>query len=274
MKDHLTLIGLVLFTIGLSECNSGLVTMSNGCYDLINHGQQQTKAGNYSTALDDFNKVLQKCDAYDAKEKAYAGKAGALNGMNQYSDALDAATRGLAVNKSSLDNLFEKASAEMGLGNYTGARADLNTLSQLTGKNRNTAQRATLYSKMAEVDTRQQQYPQALQDMQQAIAMDNTNLKFYMQLGDIQVAAGNYPAAISNYQEAIDKGKNDAEAWKARTTTLLKLYQGKYNTTDAGVLARKISAADRQTLCSSINSSKQAGLQDMGIDLVQASICK
>ena len=274
MKNHLTSIGLVLCSIVLSECKSGLVTMSNGCYDLISQGQQQNKAGNYTAALDNFNKVLQKCDAYDAKEKGYAGKAAALNGMQQYSDAIDAAGKGLAINPSSLDNLFEKANAEMGLGNYTGARADLNTISQLTDKNRNTAQRATLYSKMAEVDTRQQQYDQALQDMQQAIAIDNTNLKFYMQLGDIQVAAGNYPAAIGNYQDAIDKGKNDAEAWKAKTTTLIKMYQGKYKTSDAGVLARKISATDRQTLCSSINSSKQAGLQDMGIDLVQASICK
>lgn len=236
MKNHLTLIGLLLSSIVLSHCKSGLVTMSNSCYDLINEGQQQNKSGNYSTALDDFNKVLQKCDAYDAKEKGYAGKAAALNGLRQYSDALDAAGKGLAINKSSLDNLLEKAKAELELGNYAGARADLNAMVQLTGKNRNTAQRATLYSQLAEVDARQQQFDQALQDMQQAIAMDNANRGFYVQI--------------------------------------VKIYQGKYKTTDAGVLGKKISAADRQNLCGYINSSKQAGIQDMGIDLVQTSICK
>jgi tetratricopeptide (TPR) repeat protein len=274
MKNHLTILSLALSAILFPQCKSGLVTMSNSCYDLINQGQEQNKAGNYSTALDNFNKVLQKCDAYDAKEKGYAGKAAALNGLQQYSDALDAAGKGLVINKSSLDNLFEKANAEMGLGNYTGARADLNTISLLTGKNRNIPQRATLYSRMAEVDTRQQQYDQALQDMQQAIAMDNTNLKFYMQVGDIHVAAGDYPAAISSYEDAIAKGKNDVEAWKAKTTTIIKLYQGKYKTTDAGVLSRKISPADRQTLCNSISASKQVGLRDMAIDLVQSSVCK
>ncbi|GGA95978.1 hypothetical protein GCM10011511_19070 [Puia dinghuensis] len=248
--------------------------MSNGCYDLISQGQAANKAGNYSNGLDDFNKVLQKCDAYDAKEKGYAGKAASLNGLQQYSDALDAATKGLAINKNSLDNLFEKASAEIGLGNYSGAKADLNTINLLTGKNRNTAQRATLYSKMAEVDMYQQQYDQALQDVQQAIAMDNSNLRFYMQMGDINVASGNYTAAIANYEDAITRGKNDAEAWKAKTTTIIKLYQSKYKTDDAGVLSRKISSADRQRLCSSIAASKQAGVQDMGIDLVQTSICK
>jgi tetratricopeptide (TPR) repeat protein len=274
MKKHLTIFGLALSLFAFSRCKSGLVTMSNGCYDLINQGQSQNKAGNYSAALDNFNTVLQKCDAYDAKEKGYAGKAAALNGLQRYPEALEAAGKGLAIDKSSLDNLFEKANAEMGLGNYAAARADLTTINQLTGKNRNTAQRATIYSRMAEIDKRQQQYDQALQDMQQAIAMDNTNLHFYMQLGDINVAAGNYPAAIGNYQDAIDKGKNDAEAWKAKTTTIIKMYQAKYRTEDAGVLARKISNSDRQNLCNSINASRQVGVRDMGIDLVQASICK
>ena len=274
MKNHLAFISLALLSIVFTQCKTGLVTMSNGCYNRISDGQAQNRSGNYSAALDNFNKVLQECDAYDAREKGNAGKAAALNGMGQYSAALDAANNGLAVNRSSLDNLFEKANAEIGLGNYTGARTDLSTISQLTEKNRNTAQRATLYSKMAEVDTRQQQYDQALQDVRQAIAIDNSNLKFYMQLGDINVAAGNYSAAIARYDEVIAKGKNDPEAWKAKTATIIKMYQEKYKTTDAGVLARKISNSDRQTLCTAITSSKNIGVQDVGIDLVQASICK
>src|SRR5437588_6497776 len=105
MKHHLTLGSLAVLLFVFTQCKSGLVTMSNGCNDLISEGQVQNKAGNFSAALDNFNKVLQKCDAYDAKEKGYAGKAAALNGMAQYNDALDAANKGLAINKSSLDNL-------------------------------------------------------------------------------------------------------------------------------------------------------------------------
>lgn len=274
MKNHLTLGSLAALLFVFSQCKSGLVTMSNGCYDLINQGQAQNKAGNYTAALDNFNKVLQKCDAYDAKEKGYAGKAAALNGMQQYNDALDAAGKGLAIDKSSLDNLFERAGAEIGLGRYTDAKADLNTITLLTEKNRNTAQRATIYSKMAEIDMRQQQYDLALQNIQQAISMDNGNLHFYMQQGDINAAAGNYSAAISNYEDAIARGKNDPEAWKAKTTTIIRMYQQKYKTEDAGTLRKKISSADRQTLCNSIEASKQAGVHDMGIDLVQVSVCK
>lgn len=274
MKYRLTAICSAALLFVLTQCKSGLVTMSNGCYDLINQGQAQNKSGNYSAALDNFNKVLQKCNAYDAQEKGYAGKAAALNGMYQYNDALDAANKGLVINKTSLDNLFERANAEAGLGRNAEAKADLNTITLLTGKNQNIAQRATIYSKMAEVDMRQQQYDLALQNIQQAISMDNSNLHFYMQQGDINVAAGNYSAAIDSYDNAIARGKNDAEAWKAKTTTIIRMYQQKYRTDDAGTLGKKINNSDRQTLCNSINSSKQYGVQDMGIDLVQLSVCK
>jgi tetratricopeptide (TPR) repeat protein len=274
MKNHLTILSLLAISFLTPTCKSGLVTMTNGCYNLISTGQSQNKAGNYSAALDNFNTVLKKCDAYDAKEKAYAGKAAALNGLRQYNDALDAANAGLKISAGSIDNLFEKASAELGLGMTDNARTDLNTIVSLTEKNRNVAQRATIFAKIAETEMRQQQYNPALQHIGQAITMDPSNLSFYMQRGDINVAAGNFSTAISNYDEAIGQGKNDAEAWKARTTTLVKLYQKKYDTDNADVMKRKISATDRQALCNSIRSAQDKGMRDVNIDLLQASVCK
>jgi tetratricopeptide (TPR) repeat protein len=274
MKTLISVLGLIGLSFMISHCKSGLVTMSNNCYDLINSGQSQNKAGNYSAALDNFNKVLQKCDAYDAKEKGYAGKAAALNGLQQYNDALTAANAGLKINSSSLDNLFERANAELALGMTDNARADLNTITGLTGKNRNIPQRATIYAKIAEAEMKQQLYADALQHIDQAISMDNSNLSFYMQRGDINVAAGNFSTAVGNYDEAISKGKNDGEAWKARTTTLIKVYQKKYGTDNADMLKKKISNADRQTLCNSIRTSQDNGMKDITIDLLQASLCK
>ena len=238
MKNHLIVLGVTALLF--CQCKSGLVTMSNGCYNLINEGQAQNKSGNYTGALDNFDKVLQKCDAYDAKEKGYAGRAAALNGLSRYNEALDAANKGLAINKSSLDNLYERANAELELGRTADAKADLSTITSLTGKNKNVAQRATIYSKMAEVDTRQQQYEPALDNIHQAIAMDNNNPRFY----------------------------------KQETAIITRMYQQKYKTTDAGTLSKKISSADRQTLCNSISTAKQHGVQDMGIDLVQDAVCK
>jgi tetratricopeptide (TPR) repeat protein len=274
MKNHLLSVGLIVLSLTATHCKSGLVTMSNNCYDMISTGQSRNKAGNYSAALDNFNKVLSKCDAYDAKEKAYAGKAASLNGLRQYNDALTAANAGLKINSGSLDNLFERANAELALGMADNAHTDFNTILNLTGKNRNTAQRATIYAKMAEVETKQQLYSDALQHIGEAINIDNTNLNFYMQRGDINVAAGNLSTAVSNYDEAIAKGKDDPEAWKARTATLIRMYEKKYGTEDAGTLKKKISASDKQTLCNSIQTAQSKGLRDVRVDLVQATICR
>jgi tetratricopeptide (TPR) repeat protein len=224
--------------------------------------------------LDNFNQVLKKCDAFDAKEKAFAGKATALNGLRQYNDALDAANQGLKIDKTSIDNLFEKANAELGLGMHDEARADLNTITNLTSKNQNLSQRATIYAKIAEVYTRQHNYSAALQNIEQAISMDSGNLNFYIQRGDINTAAGNYPAAIGNYDEAISKGKNDAEAWKAKTSALIKMYQKKYDTDNAGILSKKMNASERKTLCSTIQTSQEKGMKDMAIELLQVATCK
>src|SRR5215470_2660213 len=101
MRNLLPTIALSFTLSLLLQCKSGLVTMSNSCYNMISTGQGQNKSGNYSAALETFNTVLQKCDAYDAKEKGFAGKAEALNGLKQFNDALEAANQGLKISNSS-----------------------------------------------------------------------------------------------------------------------------------------------------------------------------
>ena len=92
------LLYFILIISVFTACKSGLVTMTNGCYNAIAGGNASNAAGNYSQALDQFNQVLKQCNAYDAKEKANAGKAEALNGLQQYNDAIAAANAGLQAN--------------------------------------------------------------------------------------------------------------------------------------------------------------------------------
>ena len=141
-----------LIIISFSNCRSGLVTMTNSCYKAIQNGKTDNDAGNYNDALTQFDNVLKQCDAYDAKEQAYAGKAAAYNGLQQYQNALDAANAGLKIKSASLDNLFEKANAELGLNMNADAKADLAKISDLTAQNRNVSERATIYAKMAAID--------------------------------------------------------------------------------------------------------------------------
>lgn len=137
-----------------------------------------------------------------------------------------------------------------------------------------TSQRAAFYAKMADTEMRQQLYADALQHIDQAILMDNANRQFYMQRGDINVAAGHLSAAVKNYDEAIAKGKNDAEAWKVRTTTLLRLFQQQYGVDNAVLLEKKISERERQALCNSIRASQEVGVHDEVIQQAQVVLCK
>jgi tetratricopeptide (TPR) repeat protein len=271
MNKHLTAIFLALT---LCYCKSGLVTTSNSCYNAIANAEAQNRAANYSDALQNFNNVLSKCDAYDAKEKAYAGKAASLNGLKQYNDALTAANAGLKINQNSINNLFEKASAELGLGMTSEAHADLNTVLSLTQKNQHASERATIYAKIAAMDSRQQLYPDAMSNIGQAITLDNSNPEFYVLRGDIQTAAGNFSEALESYDVAIAKGKTDFTAYKAKVTTMLKMDQKKYGTDNADILAKKMNSSEKQNLCTGIRNAQDKGMKDITIDLVQSAICK
>ena len=196
MKKTFIFLLIIFSSFSLIHCKSGLVTTSNSCYNLIQSSQAQNRAGDYSSALANFNEIIKKCDSYDAKVPAYSGKAEALNGMHQYNDALAAAQEGLKLDKTNIESLFEKASAELGLGMNAESEADLQTIISLTEKNRNTAQRATIYAKMAALDSRQQRYSDALNNIRQAISLDPNNPDLYILQGDIYTSSGNFSSAI------------------------------------------------------------------------------
>jgi tetratricopeptide (TPR) repeat protein len=265
----------ILCILSIVQCKSGLVTTSNSCYNLIKSSNDQNKAGDYSDALANFNEILKKCDAYDAKIPAYAGKAGALNGLHQYNDALAAAQEGLKLDKSSIYNLFEKANAEMGLGMTTEAKADLQTVISLTEKNRNTADRASIYAKIAAMDSRQQQWSDAQSNVQTAIGLDPNNADLYILQGDINTSAGKYTTAIESYDKAISmQGNAAAPAWKAKIESIIKMNQAKYATTDANTLAAKMNSSEKKNLCDAIQSGTGQGVKNMNIDLLRVAICK
>ena len=267
--------GLVVLCIALFvQCKSGLVTTSNSCYNLIKSSNDQNKAGDYSSALANFNEILKKCDAYDAKIPAYAGKAGALNGLHQYQDALAAAQEGLKLDKTSIYNLFEKASAEAGLGMNAEAKTDLQSVISLTEKNRNTAERAGIYAKIAALESRQQQYSEAQSSIQSAIALDPNNADLYILQGDIYTSSGNYPNAIDSYNKAIAMQGNQSRAWKAKIEALVKMNQTKYGTSDANTLGSKMNSTEKKNLCDAIQSGIGQGVKDMNIDLLRVAICK
>lgn len=266
---------LAFCSLLFANCRSGLVTMTNACYNAIKEGNAYNDAGNYSDAVDKFNIVLKKCDAYDAKEKGYAGLATAYNGMQQYSEALNAANAGLKISSTSVDNMFQKATAELGLNMKAEAKADFAKVIDMTTKNRNVKDRATIYAKIAELDLKQNMYSDAMNNVDAAIQTDNTNADFYILKGDVYAAQSMYSDAITAYNQAVTYGGNSAKVWQAKVEAEVKMMQKKYNTgSNTSDLAAKISAADKQMLCTDISQAKNYGVHVQNIDLLQLAICK
>jgi tetratricopeptide (TPR) repeat protein len=265
----------IFFILLIPQCKSGLVTTSNSCYNLIKSSQDQNRTGDYTSALANFNEILKKCDAYDAKVSAYAGKAESLNGLRQYSDALDVAKEGLTMDKSNINILFQKATAELGLRLITEARIDLQSVIDLAGKNKNTAQRATIYAKMAALDSHQQQWSDAQSNIRQAIILDPNNGDFYILQGDIYSSSGNFSSGIESYNKAIAvMGNSSAAAWTAKVEAIVKMNQVKYGTNDAGTLAAKMNSSEKKNLCDAIKSGMAQGMKSMNIDMFQLAVCK
>ena len=93
----------------------------------------------------------------------------------------------------------------------------------------------------------------------QAMALHPKNLDFYEQKGDIHSASGNFSEAMNDYDEAIAKGKDDAEAWKSKTALQIKILQKKYGTQDAGQLSKKMNGTEKQSLCETIRKGQTRG---------------
>ncbi|MBS1747899.1 MAG: tetratricopeptide repeat protein [Bacteroidetes bacterium] len=275
MKRSTLLLTFSIGTLLFAGCKSGLVTMTNGCYNALKAAAAANDAGDYSNALNQYNQVLSQCKAYDAKEQAYAGKAEALNGLQQYNDALAAANAGLIVSSTSVENMFQKASAELGLGMNAEAKADFSKVIDMTTKNRNVQDRATIYGKIAELDLRQKMYSDAMNNVQTAITLDNTNADFYILKGDIYLAQNDYTNAMSAYDASITAGGNSTKAWGAKIEAEAKAYQQKYGTgSNANDLASKMSASDKSSFCTDITTAKNNGVKSQSIDLLQLAICK
>ncbi|MEO7211010.1 MAG: tetratricopeptide repeat protein [Chitinophagaceae bacterium] len=270
-KIFIPFIALIVLQTG---CKSGLVTTSNSCYNLLTQADASQRSKNYTQALAQYTQVLENCKAFDAKQRGYAGKAAAQNGLKQYADAYNTAMDGLSVNKNSVDIIFQKANAELGLNRTTDAQTDFQTVISLTANNRNVKERATIYAKMAEINLGQNRYDDAMNNVAQAIALDAGNPDFYMLQGDIQAQQSKYAEANTYYDMAISHGKDDAIVWKAKTINSIQSYEKKYNTTDVQTLAAKMDAGEKANLCKLIKDASDKGVQEVSIDLLKLSICK
>jgi tetratricopeptide (TPR) repeat protein len=250
-------------------------TMSNKCFRQLKQADSALKHGDDAAALAAFEAFNATCRTKDARIKGFAGYAMALNRAGRYNDALTAAARSLSSSKNAyVTAWYASAVAHRGLGDATSATADLAKITQLTAKNRNVKERANIFAELAALDVQQGQFADAQRNIDAALAIDSTNVDFFVQKGDAYVAENKYVQAFEQYDKALALGGATVALFQLRSEARLKQFQDKYTTRKAGELAKQMTTAEKTLLCTELKNGVANGVKSMQIELLIGMLCK
>ncbi|HPZ87135.1 MAG TPA: hypothetical protein PLQ32_03455 [Flavihumibacter sp.] len=269
---HFLYLGLLFFS-GTVQAQS-LITMSNKCYKLVQAGNALNESGDYSKALETFDKVLRKCSAKDAKEQGNTGRAKALNGLKRYDEAVAAADLAIsASNEMGIAAYFEKAEAHYALQQLSAAADDYAKIISLSDKNRNAVDRATMYAKLADLDWKLQHRDKAFTHIDMAIDIDQSNPAYLIQKADYKLKLGDLKPAFALYEEATTLSNDKQSMYKMRAFAFTRAMQEKYSTRDAKELGAKMSSEEKKQFCLEWKQLFDTGYKDVQQDLYYTLIC-
>lgn len=266
-----------LFLIGFAGAvHAQTITMKKKCREPVAAANQMSDTGDFAAALAALDAVIDKCKTNDGKEAVQVGRARALNGQERYSEAIAAAEAAQAARpkSESLDAYFEKAYAEEQMGNTETATADYNRIIELTEKNQNVTERATIYAKVADLKQKSGNTAEAQTYLTKAMELDPSNGEFRVLQGDWAVRAGDYDAAFAAYDRAVAMGSTGAEMYEIRTEARMKQVQDKYGTTNAQELRGQMTPTETKQLCSELTKALELGLINPKLDMFSALVCK
>ncbi len=266
---------MMLSYFGSSPASAQLITMSKECRAQVAQGNEMNAARDYRRALDLFTGIAADCDTKDGKEAVQVGIASAQNGLYNYPEAIAAANLALEVSKgTSLNALFERAIAQEKSGNMAAATADYDRIIELTEKNQNVTERATIYAKVADLNYRAGKLDDANAHLAKAMELDPANADFYIQRGDWAADSGDYDRAFADYDKAVSMGRNDPDMYAIRGQARIKMMQKKYGTENVQELRAKMTPAETEMVCGDTRKAVDMGLQDMKMDMFVALVCR
>jgi tetratricopeptide (TPR) repeat protein len=270
----------VLATLFLAVLSAGVLqaqtfTMSKKCRAQIDLANRMNADKQYDSALAVFNANQKGCNSRDGKEAVWVGKARSYNGLKKHAEAIAEADQALTLTKNtSLNAYFERAVAQEALGNRDAAQADFDRIIALTEKNQNVKQRATLYAKIADLNYQAGRFAEGDSSLAKAMTLDPGNANYTIQQGDRYVREGNYDKAFEYYDQAVSQGRTDLDMYVIRTNARMKMVQDKYGTNNAQELRAKMTALEREQLCTEMKKALSLGLRDMKQDMFAALVCK
>lgn len=251
-------------------------TMGKECREKENLAIGMLKEKQYTEALDAYQVMAKSCKTKDAKETIAVGKAEAYNGLGKYEDAITASDAALKITKNkSLKGLFQKAVAQARLKQNDAANATFAKMISLTEKNQDTRARASNYAIMSAFHWRQlNQKDSAHYFLDKAIELDPSNTDFIIQRGDMMADEKKYDEAFVQYDKAVSMGKADLEMYTIRSNARMKMVQQKYGTNNAQELRSKMTAGEKDQVCTELQKAISLGLKDMQQDMFASLVCK
>lgn len=249
-------------------------TMGKDCREPIEAAEQLNAQGDHAAALAAFDAVVGNCTTRDSRERIQAGRARAFNGMGRYEEAIAAADATLEAYDENLSGFFERAYAHEQMGDLAAAEADYNRVIELTEKNQNVAERATLYAYMADLYQQAGKTDEAGQYMATAMELDPANPDFHVIQGDWDAREGDYEAAFRHYDRAAELGRDPMEMYRIRSVASLRMVQEKYGTERAQELRQQMTPEETAFVCAELTQALDAGMQDMQMDLFAALVCR
>jgi tetratricopeptide (TPR) repeat protein len=251
-----------------------LFTMSNQCLAQMKNADRLNNEKKYDSALALY-KSMGKCDSKDAKEQKAAGAARAYNGLKDYDQAIAFANEALKQTKNtSINGYFQRAMAYNGKKMVDQSRSDFERIIQLTEKNQNTKERATIYAMIGDLYWQSEMKDSATANLDKAISLDPGNASFYIQKGDMQAKDGDYDAAFVQYDKAVELGRKDVDMYRIRTEMRMKMVQDKYKTDNAQELRSKMNATEKEQVCTELKKLISLGYKNMKADMFDALVCK
>jgi len=265
---------LVMVMAAAPVAQAQLRTMGKECRASVDAADQMNDEGDFAGALAAFDAIVKKCDTKDGEEAVQVGRAHALNGLGRHTEAIEAANAALEVTKdSSLFAYFERAYAEEQLGDMAAATADYDRIIELTEMNQNVEERATIYFKVADLNSKVGKTAEAESYLAKAKELDPANPEFYVLEGDWAVDAGDYGAAFAAYDQAVAMGLTGAGMYEIRAEARIKQVEDKYGTTKAQELRSQMTAEETAMVCAEVTRAIELGLMNPKLDMFSALVC-
>jgi tetratricopeptide (TPR) repeat protein len=237
---------------------------------LVNQGDALFNQGNYTQAIQYYNKVLD-IDPNDIN--LLNGKGDALNGKGNYTQAIQSFDKVLAVNPEDSSALNGKGNALSGQGNYTQAipyydkalAIDPNDKVILTNKADALFHQVTLYDPGNYTQAIQyyDKATQAVQYYDKALAID-PNYKNALNgkgstldgIGNAFYNQGNYTKAIQYYNKALSINSTDTGTLFDKQNAITKIVEsGNTSGYDRGCIDAQIPNPSERYISQSINGS-------------------